>query len=499
MLNRFLLFGLGLFSLFFWSCREDQAIAGGNLDLRFSTDTVFLDTVFETIGSSTYALKVYNDGNQKVEISQVALANPASPYRINVNGSAARQVTNVEILPRDSIYVFVEVTPAELPGQGQMVVTDQLLFQGRNGEQQAVELVTLAQEAVFHFPNRFLSIGSGENAVIVPYSLLSQSETWDGSIPHVIYGYLIVDSAATLNIQPGTNVHFHQNSGLWIFNDAQLKVAENAFPGQGDSVTFSSDRLEPGFENNAGQWGGVLGGIYLGQRARAVVNNAVIKNATTGLRTDSAVFNDQLSLTNSYILNCSRTGLFSGYSAVEADNVILANCGLYTFYAFGGNYRFRHCTFANFWTGNTRQEPAVFLTNFIDSEDGSGQSVRIVRDLENAYFGNCIISGNNENEFNFGEDPAGLMNFQFNNAALKLANDPEDRDFDVNGPRFNNVQVNATLDFRNVDNNRYALDSLSQVVNQGNTGDAQQLPSDIYGNPRNFNSVPDLGAIERQF
>lgn len=497
MLKKFSLIALlGLIIL--GACRREENIVVASNDLRFSTDTVFLDTVFETIGSSTYELKVYNDGKESISIPQIRLADPASPYRLNINGTATKQLANVEILPEDSIYIFIEVNAGDLSAVPEMLVEDQLIFD-LQGRSQEVQLVTLAKQAIFHFPDRFIVLGSGPGAVVIPYSIIDCNTNWDGSLPHVVYGYAVVDSGCTLNLDPGLDVHFHENSGLWVFNDGQLNIAANESPGRGDSVTFSSDRLEPFYEDVPGQWGGVLGGLYIGQGARANINNLVLKNAVNGLRADSAVYTDQLQITNSYILNSSRTAFYAGYSNVKAYNLIIANQGLYGFYAFGGNYEFRQCSFLNYWNQSTRQESCVLLTNFLEFQDANGSIQKIARDLENAYFGNCVIDGNNSQELGLAEDPAALMNFSFNNVMMKLDNDPEERGFSITDPGFNTVYVNLVSDFVDRNSNNYQLDSLSQLIDQGNTTDGFLVPTDILGKIRNFNGLPDLGAFERQY
>lgn len=486
------------FALVLGACRQEENIVVAQSELRFSTDTVYLDTVFESIGSSTYELKVYNDSKSSISIPKIRLADPASPYRLNINGSPANSLSNVEILPEDSIYIFIEVNAGELNNVGEMLVEDQLIFELQSSSQE-VQLVSLAKEAIFHFPNKFLVIGSGPSATVIPYSIINCDESWDGVLPHVIYGYAVVDSGCSLTIMPGTDVHFHENSGLWVFNEGELSIAEGALPGQGDSVTFSSDRLEPFYEEVPGQWGGVLGGLYIGQGGRAKINNLVLKNAVNGLRTDSAIYSDQLEISNSYILNSSRTGFYAGYSNVNAQNLIIANQGLYGFYAFGGNYEFRHCSFVNYWSESTRQEASVFLTNFLEFQDADGAIQRISRDLEKAYFGNCVIDGNNEQELTLAKDENASFAFSFNNVMLKLDNDPEERGFSINDPGFNSVFINLVSDFKDRNNNLYQLDSLSQIVDQGNTNDGFVVPTDIIGKVRNFNGLPDLGAYERQF
>ena len=52
---------LAVIILFFWhSCNDDIEFEINDTPLLFSKDTVYLDTVFTNIGSSTYNLKVYN-------------------------------------------------------------------------------------------------------------------------------------------------------------------------------------------------------------------------------------------------------------------------------------------------------------------------------------------------------------------------------------------------------------------------------------------------------
>jgi len=55
-----------LAGIILWSsCREDFETTLSTGDLRFSQDTIFLDTVFTNIGSSTRNFKVYNDSDER--------------------------------------------------------------------------------------------------------------------------------------------------------------------------------------------------------------------------------------------------------------------------------------------------------------------------------------------------------------------------------------------------------------------------------------------------
>ncbi len=492
---RYILIILSLLSLVLFSCRRDEPVAGSGVKLEFSTDTLFLDTVFSTVGSSTYVLKVYNPDENKVIIDDIFLGSgQTSSYNINVNGKSGQQFTDVEILGKDSIYVFVEVNSTT--GSKEFLNVDSLLFSNK-GIRQDVKLVSLVRDAYFHFPNRFIQIGG----TFIPYSVINCNETWIGDKPHVIYGYAVVDSGCVLNINTGARVHFYNNSGLWVSNGGSLRVGDNAGnPGSGDSVVFSGDRLEPYYEDVPGQWGGALGGIFLqGGSVNNSIRNAVIKNATTALRLDSTLTKN-LDIRYSYILNSSRTAIFGGYGNMEAHSLVVANAGLHLFYAFGGSYDFRQCTFANYWNLSTRTSAGVSLSNFVDLQDASGAIVRVVRDLNQAYFGNCIISGNNRQELAILQDQSGSLSYKVENAILKLDSDPDDRGFDITDPTFfENIVVNGDPGFADTDANRYALDSVSQAVDQGSGVISIGIPLDILGLNRNFNGQPDLGAYERQF
>jgi hypothetical protein len=69
------------------SCRQDFVFEPSTGDLFFSKDTVYLDTVFTNIGSSTYTLKVYNRSNKDIKIPTIQLGKGQnSKYRMTVDG-----------------------------------------------------------------------------------------------------------------------------------------------------------------------------------------------------------------------------------------------------------------------------------------------------------------------------------------------------------------------------------------------------------------------------
>lgn len=490
------LFFFGAMALWVFSaCRKDVAFNRGNAVLQFSADTIFLDTVFTSIGSSTRQLRVFNPTANNLLISRIRLGRgPQSFFRLNINGQSSKDLRDVEILARDSIYIFIEVT-TDVMGSLELLYTDSIIFETGNSFQN-VQLVTLARDAYFHYPDSVLSISQDPfPPLLLPYKFVNCNTTWRNDKPHVVYGYAVIADGCELAIEAGTQVHFHSGAGIWVANGGTLKVDANNMGNYEDPVVFQGDRLEPFYKEIPGQWGGVLGGIFFqGGSVDNVMRNAVVKNATIGIRLDSnSAAMPNVLLSNVRIWNHSRVGLYGGFGNLQAENLVVANCGLYAFYALGGSYDFKHCTFANYWNQSSRSTPAIGLTNFFEFDRQI-----FVRELRKAYFGNCIVYGANESEFGVAAAPGGLCEYQFNTGLMRLNPNPDNQSYNVNDPnRFNQVLLNQNPFFVDVAKNIFEPDSLSPAVNFGNTQDGASVPFDIKQQLRSFGGLPDLGAYER--
>ena len=100
------------FGIISWNaCDNDIDFELNENSLRFSKDTVYLDTVFTNIGSSTYNLKVYNNSSENVLIPEIKLSNgDSSFYRLNVDGiydqddNQGKRFENIELLANDMKY-----------------------------------------------------------------------------------------------------------------------------------------------------------------------------------------------------------------------------------------------------------------------------------------------------------------------------------------------------------------------------------------------------------
>lgn len=501
------------FILLWSSCRKDFEFAPSSGNLQFSKTTVYLDTIFANIGSSTYNLKVYNPSGDDISIPTIRLANgESSGYRLNVDGVPGKSFENVELLAKDSLFIFVETTfdtsQNPLPAN-EFLYTDQILFDSGSNLQQ-VDLVTLVKDAVFIFPDRdannlveTLTLNlNGEvlETEIEGRELDATELTFTNEKPYVIYGYAAVPNGQTLTINAGARVHFHANSGILVSENATLN-ANGAHSLDQDNleneIIFEGDRLEPGFSDVAGQWGTLW---FFENSVNNTINYATIKNATVAILSDENADapNDKLTITNTQIYNSSNFGILGRNTSIRAENLVINNSGQSSFAAtFGGKYNVTHSTIGNYWTNSSRQLPALLINNFLETNTSV-----FLADLTEANFNNCIIYGNDTAEFIVDElqddSNSVAFNFKFTNCLIKFP--INDTSFSGANYVFSNTLLyegniyNFDPQFRNTEKNQMIISTTSPAINQGNATFASQVPQDILTNDRT--AAPDLGAYQ---
>ena len=452
---------IGLF-LTLTSCREDFDFQPSNGNLGFSRDTIYLDTVFTNIGSSSYTLKVYNRSNKNISIPSIRLGKgAASKYQLMVDGMPGKEFLNVEMLAKDSMFIFVSVN-ADVASANptDFLYTDQILF-GVGTNFQKVELVTLIQDAYFLYPQRF-GDGTTETLPIADDEIygffLDENDPvngnelqWNNSKPYVIYGYAAIPSNQTLTVDAGARIHFHAESGLIVANNASLQVnGTNA-----NQVIFEGDRLEPGFSETPGQWGTIW---FTQGSTNNILSNLIVKNATVGMLVtgNDGTVNPSLTLNNVQVYNCSNVGILARTGRITGQNVVINNCGEVAFAGtFGGSYDFTHCTFANYW-------PRPNQTCVVLSDDKINN---VPTPLENANFKNCIIYGSSNLGISLKKEGT-TFNYFFENCLIKFVdfnnqfqNNPLYPNLSTN---FSNclIATNATLnrpEFKNPTNNELQI------------------------------------------
>lgn len=503
--------------LMLWSsCRKDFDFTPTEGSLRFSKDTVYLDTVFSNIGSSTYTLKVYNTTDNNISIPKIKLQKGQnSNYRLNVDGMTGdtpltgKEFTNVELLAKDSMYIFIETTidiQSLATNSTQFLYTDAIEFGQSN--LQKVELVTLVKDAVFIYPQQLTNPdgstvietlnfdvdGDGiEDETNIQGRFLEDNELiFTNEKPYVIYGYAAVDSGKTLTIEAGARVHFHANSGLLVTSNASIHangLLSSDTELMENEIIFEGDRLEPSFAEVPGQWQTIW--LFEGS-TNNTFNHTTIKNGTVGLLVDGNQDDaSKLEVSNTQIYNSSNFGILGRATNITAENVVINKSGQSSFAAtFGGHYDIVHATIANYWTNSFRQFPSLLVNNFtVDLE----QNI-IPNDLSSATFTNCIIYGNDNPEVLLDPVSEADFNFKFNNCLIYF-NDPNNNftspyyNFDDSN-LYENMRFNFDPEFLNTQQNKLQIPLNSPAASQGTS--AGNLTTDITGALRS--SPSDLGA-----
>jgi hypothetical protein len=443
------------------SCKKkDKVDSNPSLKLTFSSDTVFFDTVFTTVGSVTKRLMVFNDNASKILVSSIRLAGGGnSVFSLNVDGTSASSVSDVEIAGHDSIFIFVKVTMNPNNQNNPLVITDSILF-NTNGNLQKVNLVAWGQDAYFYRDKK-----------------LTGNVTWDSIKPHVIFGYLRVDTGATLTINAGTKLYFHKSAFLAVSHLSTLTVNGNL----DHPVRFLGDRLDPFYRDLPGQWDG----IYLEKGSSSnEINYAIIKNGNVGISVDSILnpSNLTLSVKNTIIQNMIGNDIYAYASSIYSENCVLGDCGGAALALdFGGSYDFRQLTIGNYWSSSVRFDSALSVSNYSFDNNGT----KIFNPLTNAYFGNIILYGANDDELSFRRDASTAFNFKFENCLLKTHKNISDPVL------YPHCIVNKDPGFVNVLTYNYQIDSISPAILKGKD---VGVTFDIKGKIRG--STPDLGAYQ---
>ncbi|WP_418263429.1 right-handed parallel beta-helix repeat-containing protein [Flavobacterium faecale] len=485
--------------IFICSCRSDFETIASKGNLSFSRDTIFLDTVFSTLSSSTYTLKVYNQSKSDINIPTIKLGKRLnSKYRMTVDGMTGNQgkeFENITLLAKDSIYIFIETTAnTNDASTADFLYTDDIEFDS-GSNQQKVALVTLIKDAVFLYPQKFNN-GTTETLTIDGEDtygfFLDENDPINGNEllftnqkPYVIYGYAAVPEGKTVTFDAGARVHFHANSGLIVSKDASLKIngttsTTGALEGE---VVFEGDRLEPLYSDIAGQWGTIW---LRNETKNNAINHLTLKNATIGLLIENNQGNT-MTIKNTQIYDCTNYGLLAKNAKIEGENIVINSAGQASLALnYGGDYKFTHCTFNNNWNGNS--PTSVSINNF---EFGATPELK---NLSQATFNNCIIYGSYSNHLSLNKKDGAAFEYLFNNCLIKFFGTSTNPlyQFATDPTHYNAIILNKDPKFYKPTQNDFNIDNTSSAFAKGNP--THNIPFDITGTTRTL--PPDLGAYQ---
>ncbi len=455
------------------SCNKDDiSFDEPTQKLLFSKDTVFCDTVYNQIRSETYAVKVYNNEDKDVMIPSITLEKgAASMYKINVDGKSGYDFKNVPLRKKDSLYIFVEIAPVATSTEA--IAEDKVLFTSAAGTQH-VTLFSVVQDAEF-----YIETPTNPN-------IISGNVNWNNNKAKIIFGNLNVEG--TLNIQPGTKVYFHKNSGMKVKSAGKLNINGSL----GNEVVLRGERNDPKYDTIPNNWNS----IKMEQGSLLNMNYARLFGGVRGLE----LYNNSNSSTpsnqiySSLIYNFQEYGIYAVNASVSAQNLVMNNCGDAAFGVYkGGSYSLTQCTIANYSDLlASKNRLCLFVSN--EWQNASNQTEN--GDLVQLNLWNSIFYSDRDNAINLEKTPSNVFNWQIQGCLVKYSNSNEA------GFQFDNMpNVIASIKnqepkfmnyFASLQNLRVKADSPAK--NNAVAAIAGTIPLDIAGVSRTSN--PTIGAYQ---
>ena len=338
--------------ILFVACTDDDNFSMSNgLRLSFTTDTVYMDTVFSRTPSSTYAFWVHNDNNEGIRLSSVHLnRRNQTGFRVNVDGSyldntLGSQINNLEVRRNDSILVFVELTSSETSQKDPTLIEDDLVFTLESGVQQKVNLRAWSWDAV-KYDQLFVT----KDTVI------------ESASPIIIYKGLNIQEGVTLTIRH-TTLYFHDQAGIEVYGNL---VADSCVM-RGDRLDHMFDYLP--YDRVSGQWKGIH---FYGSSAQNILSHTEIRNAENAIVLDSAQLDTmqvRLAMTRCVVHNAKGNGLETVNAHISLHDCQFSNTWGDCVSIIGGIADISYCTLAQFYPFNADRGAALRFTNYRGDTD----------------------------------------------------------------------------------------------------------------------------------
>ncbi|HET7732888.1 MAG TPA: right-handed parallel beta-helix repeat-containing protein [Paludibacter sp.] len=460
----------------FSGCSDENFSTNPKYKLEFSTDTLTFDTVFTTLGSATAKILVFNRNKVALKISHIGIAGGRnSSFKMNVDGSvsADNQFRDIEIRANDSLFIFMSVKVDPTDANSPVLIEDSLTFQ-TNGVNQDIKLQAFGQDMILL-----------KNKYVVNDTTLTATK------PYLVSGYLAIDTAKTLTLEPGTKLYFHNNANLVAYGNLKAEgTAEKPILLRGDRLDKIKFVDPVPYNFVAGQWGGVY---LLWKEGKHVLKHVNMNSGYVGVYFANDDRNPPLptlEISDCRIHNFLLYGVVAQNGNMTVTNTEISNTSSYSVYLNGGKHTFIQSTIANYYgslqPNNRDKKPAVMIMN-----------LNRVAPMETV-FRNCIISGSLENEFSLASKYLNLYKGTFDHCYIRK---PKASDL----PQFTNIrwyQKNDTV-FKNINYNEikgtyynFTPDSVSPVRGLADPAIAAQYPLDLNGNNRLEDGKPDAGAYE---
>ena len=442
------------------SCIEDGFTTSSSDVLAFSKDTVAFDTVITLQGTATKQMVVYNRSPKQINISSIKVAGLTDKghFHLNVDGVRGDEFQNVEIRGNDSIFIFIEAKLDEMERNEPTLLEDRLEFV-TNGVQQNVLLTAW-----------------GQDVVRLHGDTISRSTHFTAEKPYLIYDTVFVAQRATLTIDAGATLLFHDKGAMRCAGRMLANGTAEA------PVTFRGDRLDrvvgsTSFDIMSGQWGGI---IFTPPTMGNVLKHVIMRGSSIGMHCSA---NDTtqcaLKLINCVLTNSASTVLATATCYVEAIGTEFSDAAEEVAYFAGGKVMMSQCTFTNYYLFKAPEFPIVNVFD-VQYTDGSTGKIK-------GRFDNCILYGM-ASEINEGH----LDDFDVYMRYCLFKSAGEDDSHFINcvwegDPCFLTVRDDHLFDYR--------IGNESAAIGKGNPALCpEEGRYDRYGNDRLTSGAIDLGA-----
>ncbi|MDP4240798.1 MAG: right-handed parallel beta-helix repeat-containing protein, partial [Bacteroidota bacterium] len=334
----------------------------------------------------------------------------------------------------------------------------------------------------------------GQDMKILRNKYILNDTTLTAEKPYLVYGYLAVDTAKTLTLNPGCKIYFHNNANLIVYGNLKAEgTAENPISMRGDRLDKIGFATPFPYNDVAGQWGGLY---LLWKGGNHVLHHVNMNSGYVGIyfSNDDRSILPNLEISDCRIHNFLLYGLVVQNGNVQVTNTEISNASSYCVYLNGGKHSFIQSTIANFFNNSSVQpvsrdkKPAVMIMN-----------LNRVSPMESV-FRNCIISGSEDNEFSLATRSMDLYKGLFDHCYIRKPDPLALKQFtSIRWSQKNDTVFKSTrYDYEKKIYFDFRPDSVSPARGLADPTIASQFPFDLNGNNRLVGNKPDAGAYQWQ-
>lgn len=310
-------------------CIEDGFSTSPSDQPAFSVDTLHFGVIYTDELSTTRRFVVYNRHDKGLNLQSVKMVGEnADLFRINVDGMSGRELSDIEIRAKDSVFVFVEATLPDIDSDAPVRVESEMQF--------VVNGVT----------TRLVVDADGQDIYRLSGLVVDKDTTLAGGRPYRVTDSLVVAPGATLTLEEGVKLMFHDKAFMSVGGTLRSmgtpeRPVRLTGDRAGDVITGVS------FEIMSRQWDCV---DFLPSSQDNYMQYTEVSNTSYGV----AVYGDgsdldepKLTLVNCRLRNSGEAVLLAFNASIDARGCEFAEGGAGLVYLLGGRHRFDLCTASN--------------------------------------------------------------------------------------------------------------------------------------------------------